>query len=237
MTAGLTTGSRLFAGQKSTNGVYYRPTGRFVFAMQARSEETRSRILQSALKLFATKGYDATGVAEVCEAAEVSKGAFYHHFATKQQVFIELLRDWLQGLDAEMGRAMTGASNVPEGLVAMASQMKEVFSAADGRLQLFLEFWQQARHEPEIWKALIEPYRRYREFFARIVQRGIDEGSLPRQDPQAAGHALVALAVGIVLQGLLDPLGADWQQVTQDSVRLLVSGLTRERPAGSREGS
>lgn len=48
--------------------------------MQARGEETRSRILHSALSLFGRQGYDATGVAGICEAAAVSKGAFYHHF-------------------------------------------------------------------------------------------------------------------------------------------------------------
>ena len=59
--------------------------------MQARSHETRSRILQSAIDLFSKEGYDATGVAEICTAAGVSKGAFYHHFPTKQALFLALL--------------------------------------------------------------------------------------------------------------------------------------------------
>jgi AcrR family transcriptional regulator len=197
--------------------------------MQARSEETRARILQSALKLFAEKGYDTTGVAEVCAAADVSKGAFYHHFPSKQAIFIELLQEWLRGLDTELGKAMGRSSNVPEGLLAMASEMKGVFDATDGRLQLFLEFWQQARRDPEVWKELIAPYRRYRDFFAQIVQKGIDEGSLPQQDPQAAAHALVALAVGFVVQGVLDPAGADWYGVIQDAIKLLISGLSNVR--------
>ena len=92
--------------------------------MQTRSEETRARIVQSALKLFAGKGYEATGVAELCADAEVSKGAFYHHFPSKQAIFLELLQEWLQGLDREMGKAMSTASNVPEGLLAMAGEMR-----------------------------------------------------------------------------------------------------------------
>ena len=197
--------------------------------MQTRSEETRARIVQSALKLFAGKGYETTGVAEVCADAEVSKGAFYHHFPSKQAIFIELLQEWLQGLDAELGKAMNRSSTVPEGLMAMASEMRAVFAATDGRLQLFLEFWQQARRDPEVWKELVAPYRRYREYFALIVQKGIDQGSLPRQDPQAAAHALVAFAVGIVIQDVLDPAGADWFQVMQDGIKLLITGLSNTK--------
>jgi len=62
--------------------------------MQQRSEETRKHILEAAQRLFSAKGYDATGVAEICQAAGVSKGAFYHHFLTKQAVFLVLLENW-----------------------------------------------------------------------------------------------------------------------------------------------
>ena len=167
------------------------------------------------MKLFAEKGYDPTGVAEICAAAEVSKGAFYHHFPSKQSVFLELLQEWLNGLDSALGKAMGSARSVPEGLLVMASQMQEVFSAADGRVHLFLEFWQQARRDPEIWKELIAPYRRYQDFFRRHHPRGIEEGSFRAVDPQVAGQALVALAVGILVQGVLDPHGADWARMTR----------------------
>jgi AcrR family transcriptional regulator len=201
--------------------------------MQLRSEETRNRIVQSALKLFADKGYEATGVAEICETSDVSKGAFYHHFPSKQAIFLELLQEWLQGLDKELNRAIGNASNVPEGLLAMASEMHGVFSAADGRVHLFLEFWQQARRDPDVWKEFIAPYRRYQDFFARIVQKGIDEGSIRPLDPQVAGQTLVALAVGIVVQGVLEPAGAQWDRVTRDAVQLLITGMSTGRPHGA----
>jgi AcrR family transcriptional regulator len=200
---------------------------------QNHSDGLRERILQSSLRLFADKGYDNTGVAEICAASDASKGAFYHHFPSKQAVFLELLKDWLQGLDAELGRALDRSSNVPEGLVAMAAEMKNVFSAADGRVQLFLEFWQQARRDPEVWKEFIAPYRRYQGYFSHIIQKGIDQGSLRRLDAQAAGHALVALAVGIVVQGVLDPNGAEWDKVAGDTIQLLITGLSSGQPAGA----
>ena len=202
--------------------------------MQVRSEETRNKILQSSMKLFADQGYDATGVAEICNVSAVSKGAFYHHFPSKQSVFLELLKEWLAGLDIELGKAMVRARNVPDGLMAMAGETKGVFSAADGRIQFFFEFWQQARRDPDIWKEFIAPYRRYQDYFADIIKKGIAEGSIRQIDAHVAGQALVALALGIVIQGVVDPGGAAWDRVAADAVQLFLTGIAKESPAAAR---
>src|SRR5512136_56980 len=129
--------------------------------MQQRSEETHNRILSAATDLFSKSGYDATGVAEICQAAGVSKGAFYHHFPTKQAVFIELMDGWLSGLDVQLQAIQASAENVPHGLMQMARMAGHVFREARGQLPMFLEFWSKSAREPEVWKALSAPYRRY----------------------------------------------------------------------------
>lgn len=197
--------------------------------MQERSEETRGRILQAAMRLFADSGYDATGVAEICEKASLSKGAFYHHFPSKQTVFLALLDAWLEGLDRDLiASGPSGDLTVPEAFLAMARRSREVFSVADGRLSIFLEFWAQARKDPEIWTRTVAPFRRYRDIFAAIIRRGIDEGSLRTVDADAAAGALVSLAVGVVLQGVVDPNGARWDEVMVSSVGFLFDGMRKQ---------
>ncbi len=85
--------------------------------MQERSQETRERILKAAVKLFAEKGYEASGVAQICSRSKVSKGSFYHHFPSKLTLFLELLKDWLNGIDVQLARTLEAATSVPEGLV------------------------------------------------------------------------------------------------------------------------
>ena len=54
--------------------------------------DLRSRILVEATRLFAERGYSATSVREVVEAAGCTKPALYYHFASKEGLFIEALR-------------------------------------------------------------------------------------------------------------------------------------------------
>lgn len=195
--------------------------------MQQRSEATRAAILAAALKLFSQHGYDATGVAEICAEAGVSKGAFYHHFPTKQSTFLALLDTWLEGLDEQIQSILFTAPNMADGLVRMAGMAGKFAGDAGGNLPMFLEFWTQASRDPLVWQATIAPYQRYQQVFAGLVQTGIDEGSLRVTDPNLAARMLLALSVGLLLQASLDPQGADWARTTEQSLRLLLSGLER----------
>ena len=196
--------------------------------MQLRSEETHTRILEAAQKLFAQCGYDAAGVADICALAGVSKGAFYHHFPSKQAVFLELLNNWLGSLDSRMDDIRQGVLSIPQMLIQMSSMMKEVFQAADGRLPMFLEFWTQSSRDATIWKATIAPYHQYQAFFTSLIQDGIDEGSLRKVNPSAAARVIIALALGLLLQSLLDPHGADWEEVAKQGMQSLMAGLAEE---------
>lgn len=193
--------------------------------MQQRSEETREHILQAAEQLFAQNGYDATGVAQICAAAQVSKGAFYHHFPSKQAVFLTLLENWLSGLEPQIEAFVRQEESIPGALLQMTAIFEQVFTAGKGQLPMFLEFWVQASRDPAVWQVTIAPYYRYVERFAAILQRGMQAGSLRSADSGAAARMVMALAIGMIVQGLFDPEGADWQQVSKQGFATLIAGM------------
>lgn len=53
------------------------------------SPESRTRFLDAALHVFRAKGYTATSVDDLCEAAGLTKGSFFHHFETKEELAVE----------------------------------------------------------------------------------------------------------------------------------------------------
>ena len=196
--------------------------------MQQRSEETRSNILDASIHLFAVQGFDRTTVSEICSEAGVSKGAFFHHFPTKQDVFMQVLENWLAALDVQLKSMIDTSSTVSDGLLQMASLTKVIFNQSNGQLGMFLEFWEQARHDPDVWKATIEPYRRYTRLFATYLRRGIKEGSIREVDPDVAARMIVSMAVGFLLQNLMDPTATDWENAVVESMQVLLKGLKKE---------
>ena len=55
--------------------------------------------MQCATDLFAANGYDASNVSQIRMRAKVSKGAFYHHFSRKNDLFMELFHAWWVNID------------------------------------------------------------------------------------------------------------------------------------------
>jgi AcrR family transcriptional regulator len=195
---------------------------------QPRGEETRTRILDAALEAFARYGYDGTSVSEICRRAEVTKGGFYHHFPSKQDVFLEMLERWLEGVDSGLEVLRSGAETVPEELLQMSAMVRQVFQDAGGKLPIFLEFLTKAGQSPVVWQATVAPFRKYQRFFARMIEEGVAKGSLRPVDPNLATHVLLSFALGLLVQGLFDPHGADWGQVAQEGVQMLMEGLERK---------
>ena len=110
---------------------------------QQRSEETRARILDAAAAAFADSGFDATSVAQICQAAGVTKGAFYHHYDSKKDVFLELLNRWLGGLDAQLESLRAAQASVPGGLLAMTAVVSDILNAAGGQPGAMVALWSE----------------------------------------------------------------------------------------------
>ena len=124
-------------------------------------------------------------------------------------------------------RARAGADTTPAALLNAAGLFAQVFADAAGQLPMFLEFWSQAARDPTVWAATISPYRRYHALFADWVAAGVAEGSLAEIDAGAAAHVIVALALGLLLQSLVDTEAPDWGEVGQAGIRMLLDGMAR----------
>jgi len=68
--------------------------GIFYLVPQDRSIATRAKLVQTASELIRRKGFIATRIDDICEVSGVTKGAFFHHFKTKEELAEACLAEW-----------------------------------------------------------------------------------------------------------------------------------------------
>jgi AcrR family transcriptional regulator len=194
--------------------------------LQQRSEETKSKIILSAIKLFSARGFNAASVDDICKDAGISKGAFYHHFESKQALFLALLDGWLQTIDNAIEASKD--KTVPETFMQMTEAFPYIFATAGENLPMFLEFWMRASRDEKVWQASVSPYRRYQKHFSSLIKKGVDEGSFVEVNPELTSRMIISTAMGLLLQSLLDPKGAKWDKVARESTNMLINSLLKK---------
>jgi AcrR family transcriptional regulator len=75
------------------------------------AEVTRKAVLAAARKLFAERGYDAVLLDEIAALARVTKGAIYHHFENKRDLFRSIYEELAGELEARIRRRMSRGKN------------------------------------------------------------------------------------------------------------------------------
>lgn len=102
-----------------------------------RTDATRASLLQAARALFVRQGYAITSTPEICAAAGITRGALYHHFVDKQDLFRAVLEQEAAAVRADIQAAAPAGASPRDALVAGAEAYLEAMTLP-GRTRLLL---------------------------------------------------------------------------------------------------
>ncbi len=103
-----------------------------------RTDATRTALLDAARALFVEKGYAETATPDIVAAAEVTRGALYHHFADKKALFWAVIEREANHVAADIDARSADASSARDVLIQGASAYFDAM-AAPGRTRLLLK--------------------------------------------------------------------------------------------------
>lgn len=191
-----------------------------------RRAATVAKILAGARRLFATRGFEQASIDDIAEAAGVAKGAVYHHFASKEAVFLKVLE--------EVQAAIAAAPISPEVLKARdpasqiaAAVLSYLLAASDAEVRRILLIDGPA----------VIGWRKWREIDDRFFGAGA-RSAVKRLLGEAAAarevEATVHLLMGAVMEAALRCAAADDPEAT---ARDLSSALERMLRGIARNGA
>lgn len=191
------------------------------------AEATRRAVLDAARSLFGAKGYAQTSVEEIAEAARVTKGAVYHHFAGKEALFRAVYAETEAEAQARaMSAAVPGAAPVDQ-IVAMMNAYLDATLDAEIRQITLVDGPAIVGHELDETAQQAPGYLALRSFLIKSMTHG----QLLALDPDA----LIEVAGGLIwAAGLLIARSAD-PEVTRAAVGQVVDVMLRGLAPGTSE--
>lgn len=126
---------------------------------EARSDETRQKLLRATQRLLLTHGYSRITTPDIARAAGVSRGALTHHFPSKEDLLVRALAHQLQEVTEALHRFCEAhpapALSTEQALDYLWKMM------ADGLFYTTLEYLPEARHNPAFREALLPVVREF----------------------------------------------------------------------------
>jgi AcrR family transcriptional regulator len=175
----------------------------------ARAErlDARDQLLSAALEAVAERGFDSCTVDEIAERAGYSKGAFYWHFASKDDLFLALIeevvdRRWLEAIEL-----LESASRDRDMAPAASDRFAEMIGTQRPILVAQHEYLSRALRDPGLRSRYAERLDRFRSALAKAVAARLRELGSPGSaaDAQDLASAMVALVIGLSQAELIDP--------------------------------
>jgi len=197
-------------------------------ARKVDKEKRQAELLETAIEVFAGRGYQATTMDEIAERAGVSKGMLYIYFKNKETLFGAVFRWYGQIISETMESAISGIDNEIEQLQRIASAWGQIAVEHRDYVPLFLDFWAAASVKgmrSDYADDLAHMYEEYRTLIIEIIERGKKNGRFKQDaDARAAAYLLVGGMDGIFIQSWLSqPQGLD--EIIKQSMRMLLDGI------------
>lgn len=239
------------SGYKPTMGLYLQTAGRFARGKCMKStkrknmlpEERRAQLLGCAQMLFFSKGFEDTTIQDVLDMASVSKGGFYHHFKSKDELLFGVLDEMVEGVFSQMAVVASDETSSALDLLHSFIHLRANY-LREHDYPGQVEFFRVMNQDKNM--VLLEQFKRRVRTGAMpvltgIIQKGCDEGTFTVADVDTAAELILFLStfIDLALLRAIDARGSDTADHAADKLQAAIDMqfLTLDRVLGLPDGT
>jgi AcrR family transcriptional regulator len=193
------------------------------------ASETRERILRAAMELFRKHGFHNTSLAQILDASNITKGGFYFHFKSKQDLGFAALRRtrdfWMKNVIAVLADEPDTRSRVRRMVEIMTRMYRgDIFHGSALLAVLTAEMMET---ESEFTERIRDIIVEWQKSIVAILEQGKAEGVFRSDvDSEALALVLVGCCQGATMMGHLDPERVNFDLLLYELQRLVLEGVT-----------
>jgi AcrR family transcriptional regulator len=192
------------------------------------TEDVRERIVSSAVRCFAEKGYAGASLREIAEAARTTKPMIYYYFKSKEGLYISTLGDLLQQFADAIDQATRPEDNPREKLHGFCDAYLRYFQQHEPHSAFIVRevFGLGADIMNEFGRTLDE---RVRSRLTRILEEGIDQGVFRARDVEMCTIAIMGILTMFILRRIFGSVPIDREEAVRQVMEGYVEGLAVPR--------
>jgi TetR/AcrR family transcriptional regulator len=193
----------------------------------------RERLLHAAIARFSTRGYAATSIREIVEAAGVTKPALYYHFESKEGIYRAILDAVAATLESTIEAGLAGGGSVRARVERLFLTLYAVFEREKAAVRFLNSvFWGPKQGTPPFEHQELE--RTVMTVLQEVISEGIASGELRRVNAGDASRVLAAVLSHAMDLALVFPRQAQGKAGLRRALDLVFQGLAAPSPQPER---
>lgn len=190
---------------------------------------TRENLLTAAMHVFSQKGYSATRLEDIAQEVEVTRGAIYHHFGGKEELFLALVNERNTGVNQLADKVISQGGSPREVLQRLLVSMMEYLEENDdyrAMLELSVNKVEITGGLEDFGNQITQSRRALTRYFEDLISKGIQTGEF-RSDlsTEDAAISLVGFVNGLGLIWVQDPDSFSIGRRAESLVDVFLRGL------------
>jgi len=189
--------------------------------------ETKNNIITAARTLFSFHGYSCTALEDILNAAGVSKGAFYHHFKSKEQLCRDIVEKVLQEYKQLAESADDGAEPVEQLRFWLMRLIERQYSGQWVNCRFITRLSiESGQLGPDLQSLIHSFWQWYEEFYQNLLVRcGLDR----QEQAQRAARCLISTLFGAMWLEQAVPSNHSPEQLVEDLIKAVLPDSNRQR--------
>ena len=196
-----------------------------IMAENLPKEARQSQIMEAAMKVITHKGFSNARIDDIVNEAGLSKGAIYHHYDGKKDLFLALIDHWetqtFPNFYSRNGKERSASDTLRD----FSEEIIKVFKTRSYVFQVEVEFWSLANQDDEIRKRSQELYEKIINLFELVIIKGIREKEFIKVDTRITAIYILSVFQGINWFCIFDDKKINAVNYIQKSIELIINGL------------
>jgi len=191
-------------------------------------DNSKDQILEAAMKVFVKNGFAQTRMEDIAEVSGLSKGAIYHHYDSKKDLFLALIDFWEEYFFFKVFFNKNIESKKSEDLLrAMAKDMIETFKSKKYILLAELEFWSLANHDEDVRAKTEALYIKLMKLIRSIISKGVRTNEFKQLNVDVAALSVMTSLQGVIWFSIFQDKNISAEQYLNDVIEFIIYGFKK----------
>lgn len=192
-------------------------------------DRRKEQIMSAALSVVVAKGYDQSRMDDIVEKSQLSKGAIYWYYKSKEEVYLSLVDYWFLQYSSGVVDTLQQQESASDQLKALFDFFIGQFDKNPATFKLLVEFWRLAGLNPDFNAKLQQIYSDFLEYIIEIIKVGVANGEFKNVEPRITALSILINIEGINWFTLFDKSGVEAHEYIDTISNFILNGLKKKR--------